>query len=83
MTRIENLAILLQDDKALMREIFSKWGLEMEDAQAVADALGDWVDEDNNVALNGAEEEEYLKAANQRAQELDRAQGQEGRHRRP
>ncbi len=55
-------AILLQDDKALMREIFSKWGLEMEDAQAVADALGDWVDEDNNVALNGAEEEEYLKA---------------------
>ena len=55
-------AILLQDDKALLREIFSKWGIELEDAQAIADALGDWVDPDNNVALNGAEEEDYLKA---------------------
>lgn len=55
-------AILLRDDKALLREIFSKWGLELEDAQAVADALGDWVDADNNVALNGAEEDDYLEA---------------------
>ena len=55
-------AILLQDDKALLREIFSKWGLEMEDAQAVADALGDWVDADDNVALNGAEKGEYEQA---------------------
>jgi hypothetical protein len=55
-------AILLQDDKALMAEIFSKWGLELEDAQAIADALGDWVDEDDNVALNGAEVAEYEQA---------------------
>lgn len=55
-------AILLQDDKALLREIFSKWGLELEDAQAVADALGDWVDADDNVALNGAEKGEYEQA---------------------
>lgn len=54
--------ILIQDDKALLREIFSKWGMELEDAQAVADALGDWVDQDDNVALNGAEKEEYEKA---------------------
>lgn len=55
-------AILLQDDKALLREIFSLWGLELEDAQAVADALGDWVDADDEVALNGAEKEDYEKA---------------------
>lgn len=55
-------AILLQDDKALMREILSKWGLELEDAQAIADALGDWVDSDDNVALNGAEKDDYEKA---------------------
>lgn len=55
-------AILLQDDKALLREIFSKWGLELEDAQAVADALGDWVDADDNVALNGAEKGDYEQA---------------------
>jgi len=54
--------ILLQEDKALLREIFSKWGLEIEDAQNVADALGDWVDPDDNVALNGAEVAEYEKA---------------------
>lgn len=55
-------SILLRDDKALLREIFSKWGLELEDAQAVADALGDWVDADDNVALNGAEKGEYEQA---------------------
>lgn len=54
--------ILMQDDKALLREIFSKWGMELEDAQAVADALGDWVDQDDNVALNGAEKDDYEKA---------------------
>lgn len=55
-------AILMQDDKPLLREIFSKWGLELEDAQAVADALGDWIDADDNVALHGAEKADYEKA---------------------
>jgi type II secretory pathway component PulK len=55
-------AILLQDDKALLRSIFSDWGLELEDSQAVADALGDWVDADDDVALNGAEVKEYEQA---------------------
>lgn len=55
-------AILLKDDKPLLRSIFEQWGLELEDAQAVADALGDWVDADDNVALNGAEKEDYDKA---------------------
>jgi type II secretory pathway component PulK len=55
-------SILMQDDKALLREIFSKWGMELEDAQAVADALGDWVDQDDNVALHGAEKDDYEKA---------------------
>jgi general secretion pathway protein K len=53
--------LLLQDDKALIREIFSKWGLELDDAQAVADALADWIDADDNVALNGAEKDYYDK----------------------
>lgn len=54
-------AILLQDDKPLLREIFVAWGLELEDAQNIADALGDWVDADDNVALNGAEKDYYDK----------------------
>lgn len=51
--------ILLNEDKALLREIFTKWGLELEDAQAISDALGDWVDADDNEALNGAEKKYY------------------------
>lgn len=54
--------IILQEDKSLLREIFSKWGLELEEAQGVADALGDWVDADDDVALNGAEKDDYEKA---------------------
>ena len=52
-------ALVLQEDKALLRSIFTEWGLEFDAAQAVADALGDWVDADDNAALNGAEEEQY------------------------
>jgi type II secretory pathway component PulK len=52
-------AILLKDDTALLRSMFVDWGLELDDAQAVVDALGDWVDADGNVKLNGAEIKEY------------------------
>ena len=52
-------AILLQDDKPLLRSIFVDWGLELDVAQEIADALGDWVDADNDVALNGAEIKYY------------------------
>ncbi|MDP3849065.1 MAG: type II secretion system protein GspK [Luteolibacter sp.] len=55
-------AILLQDDKALLRSIFVDWGLELDEAQSVVDALGDWVDADDEVALNGAEKDEYYEA---------------------
>src|SRR6478609_2908921 len=41
--------ILKQDDKALLRKIFIEWGLELDTAQEIADALGDWIDADDNV----------------------------------
>jgi type II secretory pathway component PulK len=52
-------AILLRDDTALLRSMFIDWGLELDDAQAVSDALMDWVDENDEVLLNGAEFEQY------------------------
>ncbi len=55
-------SILIQEDKALLRSIFTEWGIELDDAQAIADALGDWIDADDNVALNGAEVKEYEEA---------------------
>jgi general secretion pathway protein K len=53
--------LILQEDKPLLRALFIDWGLELEVAQEVADALGDWVDADDNVALNGAEKTYYEK----------------------
>jgi type II secretory pathway component PulK len=52
-------AILLRDDTALLRSMFIDWGLELDDAQAVSDALMDWVDENDEVLLNGAEFEQH------------------------
>lgn len=52
-------SILLQEDKPLLRSMFVDWGLELDDAQAVADALGDWVDADDNESLKGAEKKYY------------------------
>jgi type II secretory pathway component PulK len=53
--------LVLQQDKTLLTSIFCDWGLEIKEAQAVVDALSDWVDEDDSVSLNGAERKEYEK----------------------
>ncbi len=55
-------AILLSEDKALLSSIFADWGLEIDQAQEVVDALSDWVDADDNVSLNGAEKKDYESA---------------------
>lgn len=52
-------AILLQEDESLLLSIFTYWGLELDEAQEIIDALGDWVDADEEVRLNGAEIDYY------------------------
>lgn len=52
-------ALLLRDDKPLLRSMFMDWGLDMDRAQAVVDALADWVDGDDFISLNGAEVDWY------------------------
>lgn len=47
------------DDKSWLRELFYDWGMELEDAQALADALVDWVDAGDTEELNGAEAAYY------------------------
>lgn len=54
-------AILLHEDKSLLRSIFVNWGLDLDAAQAVTDAMGDWIDADDEVSLNGAEKDWYEK----------------------
>jgi general secretion pathway protein K len=53
--------LVLAEDKSLIRSIFIQWGLDLDAAQALTDALTDWVDTDDEVALNGAEIDDYKK----------------------
>jgi general secretion pathway protein K len=53
--------LVMSEDKALIRSIFIYWGLDLDSAQALTDALTDWVDIDDEVALNGAEIADYEK----------------------
>jgi type II secretory pathway component PulK len=52
-------AILLQSDKELLKSMFIDWGLELEVAQEITDALIDWVDPGDDEQLNGAETKYY------------------------
>ncbi len=55
-----NINVLIgQEDNDLLRSIFAHWGLDFEASQALADTLADWVDENEEVSLNGAEIDEY------------------------
>lgn len=51
--------ILMQDDKNLLKNMFIGWGMEIDQAAAVADSLGDWIDPDDEESLNGAEVKYY------------------------
>lgn len=48
--------ILLTGDKPLLVDIFTDWGMPLDDAQMLVDNLTDWVDSGEDVELNGAEE---------------------------
>ena len=54
-------SLLLQGDKAFLTSLFCDWGIEQKDSQRIVDCLTDWVDADDNVSLNGAEKDDYLK----------------------
>jgi type II secretory pathway component PulK len=54
-------SLVLAEDKSLLRSIFIQWGLDLDSSQALSDAFTDWVDADEEVALNGAEIEDYEK----------------------
>ena len=51
--------IILREDKALLRSMFIDWGLDLDVAQEIVDAMADWIDADDNEALNGAEKKFY------------------------
>lgn len=57
-----NALLMNEADRNLLRSIFISWGLKLDEADEVVDALGDWIDTDDNSALHGAEKSDYDKA---------------------
>jgi general secretion pathway protein K len=53
--------IALRKDKPLLKSIFMHYGLKSIDAHSLADAMIDWVDDDDLISLNGAERPQYIK----------------------
>lgn len=46
-------------DTDLLLNLFEHWGMELEESEALVDALTDWIDADDEVSVNGAEVEDY------------------------
>lgn len=55
-------AIVMRGDSDFLNTLFTDWGMELEDSQALVDAMTDWIDEDDQTSLNGAEVEDYEAA---------------------
>jgi hypothetical protein len=54
--------LLLTSDGAILKRIFTHWGLKPDYTAALVDALKDWVDTDDLISLNGAEKRQYEKS---------------------
>lgn len=55
-------AILAGRDTDLLNTMFTAWGMELDESEALVDALTDWFDADDQVSIKGAEVEEYENA---------------------
>ena len=57
--RLNLNAILLGNDVDLIQRIFAQWGLDLQQSQALMDAMQDWIDPDKLERINGAERDFY------------------------
>ena len=55
-------AIIAGRDTDLLNNMFTEWGMELDESEALVDALTDWFDADDQVSIKGAELEEYESA---------------------
>lgn len=59
--RLNLNSILQSRDTDVLQRLFELWGLRPEEASMLISAMVDWVDADDLVSLEGAEEEEYRR----------------------
>lgn len=59
--RININLLLQQNDRQFLERIFTFWGLELTQAEELSDCLIDWIDPDDEININGAENEYYYE----------------------
>jgi general secretion pathway protein K len=59
--RLNLNALLERKQESVLQRLWIQWGMELEEAQALNDALLDWIDVDELRRLNGAERTTYLE----------------------
>ena len=60
--RLNINALLEGQDRAVLLNLFTLWGLSSDDADMLIDRLTDWIDDDIGRQMNGAEQSEYEAA---------------------
>ena len=50
----------LPELRRVCRDLFDRWGLDLDKSTALVDALADWIDPDNNARIQGAENDFYV-----------------------
>lgn len=60
--RLNLNAMLTEERRPVLEHLFVSWGLREIEAEAVVDALMDWVDDDDLKRLKGAEKKDYADA---------------------
>ena len=57
--RLNPNTVIQRGDTQFLKDLFQTWGIDMDTASAIVDAMEDWIDEDDMESLNGAEADAY------------------------
>ncbi|MFM7182761.1 MAG: general secretion pathway protein GspK [Verrucomicrobiales bacterium] len=57
--RINPAVVLQREDDIFLESLFALWGMDPDSSAVLIDSMRDWIDDDDSVGLNGAEEGEY------------------------
>lgn len=57
--RINPALVLEREDDIFLESLFAMWGMDPDSSSVLIDSMRDWIDEDDLVGLNGAEDDAY------------------------
>lgn len=57
--RINPSVVLQREDDIFLEALFAMWGMDPDSSAVLIDSMRDWIDDDDTVGLNGAEEGDY------------------------